>query len=76
MDAGGRVIESRDATCEDDAAAEELARGIVADTTEVRAIEIWLRPRLISRVGGGAGGSVPAPEPDPIVRARPRPRRR
>jgi hypothetical protein len=49
LDARGHVIEARDLVCEDDACAEALARGIVAENRQVHAIEAWLRPRLICR---------------------------
>jgi hypothetical protein len=74
LDAGGRVIEARDVACEDDARAEELARGIAAENPKVHAIEAWLRPRLICRIG--AGGQKGAFDLDPVVRARPGSRRR
>ena len=59
---------SRHATCME-ASAEILARGIVADTPQVHAVEAWLRPRLVCRVGDEAHGALAV---DTIVRARPR----
>jgi hypothetical protein len=51
LDPGGRVIDVRDASCEDDATAEAVARELVAGNRKVASIETWLRPRLISKVG-------------------------
>ena len=59
LDAQARIIESRDVACEDDRCAEELARGIIAEAHHVHAIEAWLRPRLVCRVGtDGAAAAI------------------
>ena len=47
-------------TCSDDERAEELARGLIASTPGVHAIETWLRPRLVCRLSGAAAASDPA----------------
>jgi hypothetical protein len=51
LDSGGRVLDVRDASCEDDAAAEAVARDLVTANRKVASIETWLRPRLVSKVG-------------------------
>jgi hypothetical protein len=43
----------RDASCEDDATAESVARGLIAGNRRICGIETWLRPRLVAKVGRG-----------------------
>jgi len=52
-------MEARDVTCEDDRCAEDLARGIVSEAPHVHAIEAWLRPRLVCRIGDA--GAIAGP---------------
>jgi hypothetical protein len=65
LDVHGRIIEARDVACEDDRCAEDLARGIVSESQQVHAIEAWLRPRLVCRVGGADAIADPG-----VARAR------
>jgi hypothetical protein len=53
IDGRGRVIDVRDASCEDDETAEAVARDLIAANRRVSGVETWLRPRLVSKVGRG-----------------------
>jgi hypothetical protein len=44
-------MEVRDFACADDAAADALARRLMADEGNVRGVEAWLKPRLVSQMG-------------------------
>lgn len=74
LDARGCVIEARDVICDDDAGAEALARDIMAEAPQVQAVEGWLRPRFVCRVGSGEAKGTLAE--NPVVRAQPGSRRR
>lgn len=46
----GRVIETRDVACEDDAAAAEYGSRLLRELPHAHAIELWVRPRLVGRL--------------------------
>ncbi|MGH7091052.1 MAG: hypothetical protein ACREFQ_19300 [Stellaceae bacterium] len=46
----GRVLETRDVGADDDAAAEQLAARLIAEMPLVHAVEVWVRPRLVTRI--------------------------
>ena len=58
LDSRDHIIEAYDFACDDDASAEEMARGLMAEMRHAHAVEIWVRPRLVTRVGGQRTGAA------------------
>ena len=50
LDAAGRVLDTRDIACDNDHDAEEQAARILEDQPQIHTVEIWVRPRLVSRL--------------------------
>lgn len=59
LDGEGRILDTRDIAAEDDRCAEELAQRLLADVPNIETVEIWVRPRLVSRLAN-PGSAKPA----------------